>query len=255
MSQQQDQLLIDHLDSLLAGHPSPATEQLIAHNKELAKEWQSILFAVDAIREAGIREKVTTARRQYEQDNAFVRISAGGGVRRIYRNLFRVAACLLLIIGATAIYKYSSVSSDGLYSDYYSTYELNTSRGAETVNATEEAYRAGNWQQVMDQFNANTQKTTSSWFLNGVAAMELKKYNEAINSFKQVLDINKDSAEKRFHDEAEYYLAMAYLASNQSAEALPLLEKIRADKSHLYYQKIKGISGIDLQILDYKAEK
>ena len=255
MSQQQDQILIDHLDSLLAGNPSPVTEQLIAGDKELAKEWQSLLFAVDAIREAGNREKVTAARRQHEKDNAFVRIPAGGGVRRIYRNVFRVAACLLLIIGATAIYKYSTVNPGSIYNDYYSSYELSTTRGSETNDALEQAFRAGNWQEVITRFKAQITKPTKSYFLAGTASLELKKYNDAVNAFKQVLDSNSKSGDNYFQDESEYYLAMSYLASNQSAEALPLIEKIRADKNHLYHQKIKGISGIDLEILDYKAGK
>jgi tetratricopeptide (TPR) repeat protein len=88
-----------------------------------------------------------------------------------------------------------------------------------------------------------------------MANLELKKYSEAIDAFGQVIAANAKSGDNYFQDEAEYYLALAYLASNQATKAMPLLEKIRADKNHLYNEKVNTMSSIDFGILRYKTGK
>jgi hypothetical protein len=103
---------------------------------------------VDGIREAGLYERVSAAKKLYQK--SFVSKPAGGVVRSIYRNAFRVAACFLILLGATVIYKYTSVSSGKVYDEYYSSYELNTSRSGEVVDSIEQAFREKNWQRVID---------------------------------------------------------------------------------------------------------
>ena len=106
-------------------------------------------------------------------------------------------------------------------------FELNTTRGAENADAIEQAYRNKNWSAVISLSNASTQKTNKTYFLTAMANLELKKYDEAIDAFKQVIAANAKSGDNYFQDEAEYYLALAYLASNQATKAMPLLEKIK----------------------------
>jgi hypothetical protein len=65
----------------------------------------------------------------------------------------------------------------------------------------------------------------------------------------------KNPATAIFQDETEYYLAMSYLANSEAAQALPILEKIKADKNHLYNERVENISSIDLKVLDLKSDK
>jgi tetratricopeptide (TPR) repeat protein len=255
MSQHNEQILIDHLDSILGGNASQATSELIAGDKELAKEWQAILFAVEGIREAGLNEQVIAAKKRYNQQRSFVQRPAGGGVRTIYRNVFRVAACFLLVFAAAAIYKYNSVSSEKLFNEYYGAYELGTTRSNDSDDAIENAYRAKNWSAVIQLASSTPAKTRKTFFLHGIASMELKKYNDAIGSFKQVLALNASTGDAYFHDEAEYYLALSYLASGDEKDALPLIDKMRSDKQHSYHAKANELSGLDIRILEYKADK
>ena len=60
------------------------------------------------------------------------------------------------------------------------------------------------------------------------------------------------SGDNYFQDEADYYLALCYLAVNKTELAIPIIEKIKADTSHIYNKKAKGISAIDLKVLQYK---
>ena len=255
MSQEREQILIDHLDRVLSGEPSPETEALINSDQELAKEWRAILFALEGIREAGLNEKVSTVRNKYKSEQSVVAKPAGGVVRTLYRNAFRVAACLLLLIGAAAIYKYSTVSSGSVYQEYYQSFELNTSRSSTVQDTIEQAYRTKNWKQVLSISSMQKPSTTKISFLTAMAAMELKEYATAVESLKEVMAANARSGDNYFQDEAEYYLALAYLANNEVDNALPWLQKIRNDENHTYNQKAKELSGLDLMILDLKSDK
>ena len=255
MTQEKNQILIDHLDRVLAGEPSPETEALINSDPELAKEWHAILFALEAVCEAGLREKVSAARIQYETRKSFDARPAGGVIRSFNRNAFRVAASVLILIGAAAIYKYNTVNSGSTYQEYYQSFELNTSRSSTIQDTIEQAYRDKNWKQVLALASTQEPKTNKTHFLAAMSALELKEYATAIELFKQVMAANSKSGDSYFQDEAEYFLALAYLANNEAANALPLLKKIRNDKNHLYNQKAKEVSGIDLKILDLKSDK
>jgi tetratricopeptide (TPR) repeat protein len=119
----------------------------------------------------------------------------------------------------------------------------------------EAAYKAKNWVAVDDAFKKKKVKDNKSYFLEGMAFMEAKKYDEAIGMFQQVMAANTLSGSDYFEDEAEFYLAMAWLGRNDVKEAMPLLDKIRGDKSHLYHDVVVKMSSMDLRIAAYKGIK
>jgi tetratricopeptide (TPR) repeat protein len=119
----------------------------------------------------------------------------------------------------------------------------------------EEAYKARNWSGVDDAFKKKKVKNNKSYFLEGMADMEAKKYDDAIGMFQQVMAANNLAGSDYFEDEAEFYLAMAWLARNDVKEAMPLLDKIKADKTHLYHDVVVKMSSLDLRIAAYKDLK
>jgi len=255
MPQNKQNLLIDYLDNNLSGEELLEAEALVRNDQEMAKEWQYLHLAVDAIQESGLQEQVAGIRKLYEEQRQIKAKPASAIVHNIYRNVLRIAAVLLILIGAAAVYKYTTVNATGMYNEYYTSFELNTTRGVENADAMEQAYRNKNWASVISLSNTLAQKTNKSYFLTGMANLELKKYNGAIEAFGQIIAANIKSGDNYFQDEAEYYLALGYMANNEASKALPLLEKIKSDKHHLYYEKVRGISSIDLNIIKYKAGK
>ncbi|HTQ27720.1 MAG TPA: tetratricopeptide repeat protein [Puia sp.] len=254
MSQNKEQILIDYLDSSLQGAAPITVAQLIREDQDMAATWLNLQLSVDIIREAGLRERVARIRRQYEQNR-----SASGKpavVRRLnYKLLFRAAACVILLAGAAILYKYSTTTPEMLYSKYYTTYDLGTSRGEGHAEAMERAYRQKQWEVVLSLQASSKETDNKTLFLSGMAAMELKKYNQAIEDFQQVLNRNLQTRDTYFQDEAEYYLAMSYLASQQTDQAITILTKIRADKNHLFYKRVHNMSSLDWEILRYKGRK
>jgi tetratricopeptide (TPR) repeat protein len=179
----------------------------------------------------------------------------GTVIRNISRIAMRVAACVLILAGGTAVYKYMSTSASHIYSEYSQPYDLNTSRGAAARDEMDEAYRSKNWTAVTDLFKRKKDKNNKTYFLAGMAALESKNYDDAIGMFQQVIAANTQSGGDYFEDEAEFYLAMSWLARNEVKEAMPLLDKIRADKNHLYHDVVMRMSTLDLRIAQYKELK
>jgi len=251
MAQNQTELLIDHLDRSLLGLGSAATEQLIGKDPEAAQEWHFIRTAVDAVQNAALYDQVSSVKKQWLAQTSTARPN-GAIVRTIYRNVMRVAACVFLVAGGAALYKYTTATSSGLYEKYYSSYSLNASRGTERQDAIDQAYNNKEWKKVATLFTALKEKNNKSYFLAGIADLELKHPDDAIGKFQQIIAVNVQSGGDYFQDEAEYYLAMSWLAKNEPNEAMPLLEKIKANKDHLYHDKVMSMSFTDLKILEYK---
>ncbi|MBS1603810.1 MAG: hypothetical protein JST42_14180 [Bacteroidetes bacterium] len=273
MSLEKTNALIDHLDKDFAGADtgiSPearaATTRLITEDEEAAKEWAYLQRAVDAVQQAGLHQQVASVRQQWEsqaesaseaqqQDNPPAETTSAGVVRNLYRNTMRAAAVILVLLAGGAIFKYVRLSSSSLYSEYYSSYELNTSRGANSQDAIEQAFTAHNWTKVLTLSADAKTSTNKTEFLAGMADLELKKFDDAIAHFEQVIASNTHSGQDYFEDEAEYYLAMSWLAKRKVNEAMPILEKIKANKSHLYHDKVEKMSFTDLRLVQYKENK
>ena len=257
--------LIDHLDAGLLGKAAPDTDRMIQEDPETAQEWQYLQSAVEAVREAGLYEQVGSVRAVWkaaqnstttsEQDTAPPEASSPAVVRSLYKNTLRAAACILVIAGGSAVFKYSTTSSGELYSKNYSSYSLTSNRSAGAQDAIEQAYQNGQWQEVLKAFDAAPQKNNKLYFLAGMADMELHQYDQAVEKFEQVLAANQQSGADYFQDEAEYYLAMSCLARNDVNEAIHLLEKIKANPKHLFHDKAAAISTLDLRIAQYKMSK
>ncbi len=247
--------LIDHFDNSLHGKGSPEMEQRISNDPAIAEEWHTINLAVDAVRNAGLYEQVGAVKSIWLAQQAAPATPKGAAIRSLYRNTLRVAACIVILTGGAAIFKYTTTSSAGIYEKYYSTYTLNTSRGTGTQSAIEEAYNKKSWTEVVNLFNAAKEKNNQSYFLAGIADLELKKYDVAIDKFQQVIAANVQSGSDYFQDEAEFYLAMSWLGRNDVNEAIPLLEKIRDNKSHLFHDIVAKMSFTDLRIAQYKSHK
>jgi tetratricopeptide (TPR) repeat protein len=250
--------LIDHLDSTHVGQGSADLDTRIAADPETSQEWKQLRLAVDAVAQGALYDKVSTVKAtwlSHQSDAAPIAEAPQGGaiVRSISRVALRAAVVILVLGASSALYKYTLTSSTGMYSAYYNGYDLNTSRGAAVAqDEMEAAYKAKNWSGVDDAFRKKKVKDNKSYFLEGMADMEAKKYDEAIGMFQQVMAANNLSGSDYFEDEAEFYLAMAWLARNDVKEAMPLLDKIRADKTHLYHDVVVKMSSLDLRIAAYK---
>ena len=169
-------------------------------------------------------------------------------IRRRMPPLLQIAAALIVVIVSAGVIKVANTRPEGVFDKNYSDYQLSVTRGADVSDALEQAYRSRNWAAVYSAFDAAHARTQRDYFLTAMAHMQQKEYYEAISLLKTVILYNQ-SREPYFEDEAEYYLAMNYLATGQASPAIALFDKIKADPRHVYHSRVEEMGKLDLGIL------
>jgi tetratricopeptide (TPR) repeat protein len=172
-------------------------------------------------------------------------------VRRIISPAMQIAAIFIVVMGLAVVIKIANTHPQGIFENNYTAYDLGVTRGEDAPKEIEKAYRAKNWGAVYTAFQTTHTKTQEDYFLTAMARMEQKDYYEAISLLKTLIQFNA-SREPLFRDEAEYYVAMNYLATGQSAQALDLFDKIKADPRHLFHTRVENMSVLDMRILQVK---
>ena len=241
------------LDQFDAGVP----ERQVISDPEIAQEYELYKLALHAIRYKAITDAVQKVRKEREElavtaaPKAVVRSMPL--VQRIRKNALKIAAVLILLIGVGAmVAKYLTTTPASIEQKYYTSYQLDISRGLVSRDALDEAYKAKNWSMVVTLFRSREPKAAKDYFLAGMAYMEEKQYADALVLFNTVMSNNSKTHTQFFEDEAEYYAAMGYLATGQMAPARRLLDKMEADPDHLYHRQVTEMNGLESLILRAK---
>jgi tetratricopeptide (TPR) repeat protein len=155
--------------------------------------------------------------------------------------IMRIAAMLLLVAGSVLLYQYATSTGTKLYSDLYEPYTIIVERsdpGSELVSQLVQQYQQKNFSAVVQTFTALNSSTNREKFLTAMAYSELKQYDKAIGLLQQLLAINRETGNRLYNDDAEYYAGLAYLRMKNYKEAHRYLEAIYTDANHTYHQKI-----------------
>ena len=258
MEDRNEQLLINYLDRTLEEREMREMEALINSDPETRKQWQFLQLAVDAVEYSAIYDQVASVRENFRNIQPVEVLQASSRrparVFRMSRALRVAAAVLLLMVGAGS-YKFFTVSATRVYEQAFIGYTLQTDRGQATITETEKAYRLQNWNAVIAAVDQLSLKDNKSLFLSGMANLQLKQYAEAGMLFEQVLQNNKQAGDDLYLDEAQYYLALSELGSNNTQKAVTLFQQIRADKGHKYHTQAEKIGNLDLKILKIKSSR
>jgi tetratricopeptide (TPR) repeat protein len=268
MTPEETRALVDHLDENITGSSLDRLERLIAEDPEAAQEWYYLNLAVDAVKDHGLYEEVSAIRESWKMEETTesryhvstpeelpAARESGSIVRSFNRYGLRAAAIILILMSSTTVYKYLSVSSASLYDRYYSGYTMNTARGSGSEQPIEQAFNAKDWNTVISLAASAKEKDNQTEFLAGMASLEEKRYDDAITHFEQVIAVNTHAGTDVYQDEAEYYLAISWLADKKVNQAMPILEKIKADPHHQYHDKVAKMSFFDLRLAQYKENK
>ncbi len=245
--------LIDRLDNNLSETEASRVDAAIASDNNLAAEWNLLKLAVETVGLGAIREKVAAGAPDVSATPVIrMETREPAVVRGMFRTSLRVAMAVVLILGASVVYKIVTVDPVSLYNKSFSGYELSTFRGNVESDKMDMAYRSEDWSAVLEAFKKQTNRTNKSYFLAGVAELQLKQYPAAVTYFETVLSVNKKTGVTYYQAESEYFVALAYLINNQSAKGVEMLRKIKKDVNHPYYPLASKISATDLQVLAFK---
>ena len=269
MTPDQHQSIVDQFDQRKGEKPGNGPTP---PNAETQEEWDLLEVAVDAIRLHAITEHVRNARMRFEQEQRDLEpvvpvgkladmvdarrrstpaLAVVPAVRRRISPMLQIAAAFMLVVVSAGIIKVASTRPEGVFERNYTEYQLSITRGTDVSDELEKAYQRRNWAAVFSAFDATHTRTQKDYFLTAMAHMEQKEYYEAISLLKTLILYNK-TKEPLFEDEAEYYLAMNYLATGEAAPAVELFDKIKGDPRHTYHSVVERMGRLDLGILRMK---
>ena len=233
--------LVQYLDGELAGADKESLEQLLASDKILKEELESLKATREAIKQFGLQQKVTGIHQQMMQEMQ-APVRKINSSRRVFRYSMAVAASLILIIGGYLAYNFYTLSSNKIFSANYHSYELNTMRDGDSAQIApmEKAYRDKKYKEVTIIAGQSVSLSVKETFLAAMSYVENKDNSRAIEQFKKLIAANEASRTMIMKDEAEYYLALTYIRNKDFDFALELLRKIKDDPRHTYYSKISG---------------
>jgi hypothetical protein len=260
------QHLIDQFDQSLAEPTGQLAASTLPADLEAAQERQLLEVALDVIRYDALYQEVQKVRASLQAEHSTPvqapastiplytqrETAPSAVVYRFFSNSMKVAAVLVFALCIAGLGKFIFTSPTRVYDQYFSSYAIGAARGSSEQSSLDEAYRAMDWAKVQQAFASTASKTGKDYFLTAMASMEQKNYPQAIGLLKTLLQINEQLKEPKFQDEAEYYLAMSYLANHEPARAIPILQKIKADPNHLFNKKVKDLSDVDMLILRAK---
>jgi len=211
-------------------------EKEIVVNPELAAEYKLTLSVEDAIRQDDIldfRKKLLMARKEALQKKTPV------PVVRIHRyKAWYIAASVLLLLSAGGFWYLSDSdpsSADKLFRKYYSAQSMIDVTRSGDANMVEAIIR---YQEkdysgaavLFSQILRNDPENHAGWFYYGISCIETSQFMEAEDAF--MIIINQD--QNLYVEHAHWYLALAYLKSNQMEKARLKLEYIAADPENFH---------------------
>jgi len=161
-----------------------------------------------------------------------------------YYNYAAVFAGLVLI-GSFTMFSGNNLSNEEILSRFYKPYEPQTvQRSGLAVSNSDfkdalEYYNIKDFQNAALLFNKvidSDPKNMQSVLLDGISNFEIKKYPEAERSLGNVIDDNNNL----YIDQAQWYLALCYLNTDENKKAISLLGIIQREEG-IYTKDAKKI--------------
>lgn len=242
--------LIRYLDEDLDAEQRLVVEQKLAADPVLAEQLESLRVAKQAVSSLGLRRKVNTIRKEMLRD-----IKPEPSLQKPETPVHgigywgkRIAAAVVIMVFAAAMYQYVTLSSANMFRDEYETFLLTQGRSVE-ISVIEKSYTDKDYTKVIELFESGTDVSATANFFAGCAYLQTGVPNKAITSFLRVQQLNQNAPVPLHAEDAQYYLALAYLAHNEPQKALPIFESIHQDPVHAYHDKVSNWDLLKLKLL------
>ena len=159
-------------------------------------------------------------------------------IKRIIRYCVAFVSGIILLVLCYWAYTFYTISANSLFADNYIPYKVEKldSGSGNKHSDIEKAYRESNFAKVI-QLNAAAPLFPRDILLTGLAFLETDNLSKAISSFQVVLADADKTKSTLLTDEAEYYLALAFLKNRDYDQAIELMIRIHDNPSHAYHGK------------------
>lgn len=149
----------------------------------------------------------------------------------------KYAACFLFGLASYfVVNNYLDNPQNDLYAEYYQIYPAEIIRGATTesmaLNQALITYQEQDYVKAEELFKPLRNSSDQALFFSSISQIQLGKFDAAAATLKEV--INSGS---KFNKDAEWYLLMVYLKSEQHTKMDLALSKIINQSDHPYHSK------------------
>jgi tetratricopeptide (TPR) repeat protein len=162
----------------------------------------------------------------------------------ITRKYWYAAASVLLIgliVGGMLLFNPGGYSPEKLFRMYYSSETIGPSRSGNVDMVEALRYFSKNDFQaaeaLFDEILANDPANIAVKYYSGISNIEIKNYPKAIQMFEAIVN----NGNNLYIDNAEWYLGLTYLASQQVDKADKIFRGIADNEKHDYNAKAKDI--------------
>lgn len=151
-----------------------------------------------------------------------------------------VAASVVIALTAMALGYYAYLSPERIFNDQFIPYAMRTTRGSSAPADIVSLYRDRDYDHYLSAYQAREVKSLQEMFLAGNVYLIKANPARAIQCFRQVMIENEKRAaeDRRYHEDSEYFLALAYLQNNEPYKADILFRKIMAAPRHPYNHEV-----------------
>jgi len=243
-----DQQTIEaYLEQTMTSEERLAFERRLSQEPTLSEAYDNEITARELIKHAG-RLELKNALEAF--DNQMQDAPVQRKVIPLWaKNAMRVAALLILFAGVYQVFlTFGGVNTSKVYDTYFEAYEApSLERGGN---------ESPNWKLVVASYRNETYKEALPFleksqgevpdyliaFYTGISLMAVQQPNleQAVQNFNTVLATDND-----YHQQAEWYKALALLKMEKKEEALILLKRIVAAKN---YQHEEAAAILELDI-------
>jgi len=223
-----DEILMKYLDGEMDQTEKIMFESQLENDTTLQQKLESLQVAIASVQQYGTAEKVKLVHTEMIQELSSVH-KEGKVVpmRKFVKYSLAIAASIIIILVGVNVFTSSQLSSDKLYNEAFVDYDASAVRGSENQTGVVKLYQDHNYASVVEKANAQNLSQKDS-LLVGLSYLKTDKLSEAINWFKAI------SQQNPTRQDAEFYLAMAYLRNKNYNEALNLMEQIHSKPDHVY---------------------
>ncbi len=147
-------------------------------------------------------------------------------------------AVLIVFVLGFGLYMYFNPTTTGeqLFNRYFEPYPVSTyeqmTEGSDYLPAAFEDYQLGRYAEAVARFEAGTANPTTGPAYNFYYALSLMATGQHTQAIPLLEPLAAETMTTGLKQPAEWYLALAYLDSGQTAEAQSRLERIAATDQH-----------------------
>ncbi len=241
----------EYIDRFLKGQLSTseadAFGQRVRQDEALAAEVAGQQSVRSLTRHYGYRQELAAI---HQRAMAERRAKSGLGA---WASPLRIAAALTLLFVFAAVLRLSTLSAGGVVEQGYEPYAADVTRGETYVpqDASQQLvreYANGNYGAVVKNFGQHQLGSPQDVLIAANAYLALSQPAQAIPLLQRVVaEANRTTAQ-----DAEYYLAWAYLKNDQLPEAERLFAAIRQNPDHKYHPDVDRSLYWNIRLLRLK---